>query len=111
MINAHDSLSARSQPPDPVGPDRRKGVVGQGSRSTPPCRTTRSILHSGGSVRPTESSAGAAPVAAPTRVVVVDDHEGFRSTACALLEARGYRVVGGAECAAAALEAVASLCP
>jgi DNA-binding NarL/FixJ family response regulator len=56
-------------------------------------------------------SAGTERAAAPLRVLVIDDHPAFRSTACKLLEARGYRVVGDAGCAASALEAVASLCP
>src|SRR3954447_5470542 len=93
-----------SGPAHGASPGRRR-------RSTPPCRSTRSILQSGGVVRAIGSSARAAPPAAPLRVLVVDDHPGFRSTACELLEARGYRVVGDAACAASTLEAVASLCP
>src|SRR3954465_8381299 len=77
---------------------------GRRRRSTPPCRSTRSVLQPGGVVRAIGSSAGATRAAAPLRVLVVDDHPGFRSTACELLEARGYRVVGHAACAASALE-------
>src|SRR3954453_7617576 len=99
--------SRRTRGPGPAHGASR----GRTRRSTPPCRSTRSILRSGGVARTTESSAGAARAAAPLRELVVDDHPGFRSTACELLEARGYRVVGDAACAAAALEAVASLCP
>src|SRR3954462_8579731 len=84
---------------------------GRRRRSTPPCRSTRSILQSGGVVRAIGSSAGAARPAAPLRGLVVDDHPGVRSTAPELPEARGDRVVGHAAGAAAAREAVASLCP
>jgi DNA-binding NarL/FixJ family response regulator len=37
------------------------------------------------------------------RVLIVDDHSGFRATARRLLESEGYEVVGEAEDAAAAL--------
>ena len=39
------------------------------------------------------------------RVLIVDDHAGFRATARRLLEGEGYEVVGEAEDAAAALAA------
>src|SRR4051812_7491499 len=105
--------------PSPSAPSRRTRGSGpaHGHRGAGRVDRRRRVARLGrscdawGSVRATESSAGAAPAAAPLRVVVVDDHPGFRSTACELLEARGYRVVGDAGCAAAALEAVASLCP
>jgi len=45
------------------------------------------------------------------RVLVVDDAPCFREAACQLLKARGYAVAGEAECAAAALRAVAELAP
>ena len=52
------------------------------------------------------SSAGA-----PLRVLIVDDQLVFRRAARRLLGARGYAVVGEADCAAAALEAVEELEP
>jgi DNA-binding NarL/FixJ family response regulator len=45
------------------------------------------------------------------RVLIVDDQPCFRDAARALLEARGYCVVGDADCAAGALEAVERLTP
>jgi DNA-binding NarL/FixJ family response regulator len=39
----------------------------------------------------------------PVRVLIVDDHAGFRATARRLLEGEGYAVVGDAEDAATAL--------
>jgi DNA-binding NarL/FixJ family response regulator len=45
------------------------------------------------------------------RVVIVDDHAGFRATARKLLVARGFDVVGEAADGAQALEAVARLQP
>ncbi|HJV29276.1 MAG TPA: response regulator transcription factor [Gaiellaceae bacterium] len=45
------------------------------------------------------------------RVLIVDDHASFRTTARRLLEAEGYEVVGEAEDGASALEAVARLRP
>jgi DNA-binding NarL/FixJ family response regulator len=45
------------------------------------------------------------------RVVVVDDQRRFRDAARALLERRGYAVVGEAGCRATALEAVERLGP
>lgn len=39
----------------------------------------------------------------PVRVLIVDDHAGFRATARRLLEAEGYTVVGEAKDAAGAL--------
>lgn len=44
-------------------------------------------------------------------VLIVDDHEGFRASARALLEAEGFDVVGEAGNGAEALEAVALLSP
>jgi DNA-binding NarL/FixJ family response regulator len=46
-----------------------------------------------------------------TRILVVDDHPGFRSFARALLVAEGFDVVGEAEDAASAVEAAARLQP
>jgi two-component system response regulator EvgA len=45
------------------------------------------------------------------RILVVDDHPSFRSSARALLAAEGYEVVGEAEDGAAALAAVDELAP
>jgi DNA-binding NarL/FixJ family response regulator len=42
----------------------------------------------------------------PLRVLIVDDQASFRRAAHALLELRGYAVVGEARCAESALEAV-----
>ena len=47
-------------------------------------------------------------VCAP-RVVIVDDHAGFRRVARELLGLRGYAVVGEAGCAAEALDLVAGV--
>jgi two-component system response regulator EvgA len=47
----------------------------------------------------------------PVRVLIVDDHESFRSSARLLLEAEGYEVVGEAETGAAGLSAAAELQP
>lgn len=44
-------------------------------------------------------------------VLIVDDHEDFRVSAWALLELRGFRVVGGVGDGAAALDAAAQLRP
>jgi DNA-binding NarL/FixJ family response regulator len=44
-------------------------------------------------------------------VLIVDDHEGFRASARALLEAEGFDVVGEAADGAGAIEAVALLQP
>jgi DNA-binding NarL/FixJ family response regulator len=46
-----------------------------------------------------------------TTVVVVDDHEAFRESASALLDAEGFAVVGEAADGAAALEAIERLRP
>ena len=46
-----------------------------------------------------------------TRVLIVDDHDGFRMTARALLEAEGFDVVGEAANGVAALRAVDELHP
>ena len=48
---------------------------------------------------------------APPRVLVVDDHEGFRGVARALLESDGYCVVGEAADASEALAETARLDP
>jgi DNA-binding NarL/FixJ family response regulator len=45
------------------------------------------------------------------RVIVVDDHPGFRRSAKALLAAEGFEVVGEAEDGASALDAAAALAP
>src|SRR5262249_59108461 len=47
----------------------------------------------------------------PTTVLIVDDHDGFRESAQALLEAEGFVVVGCAADGAAALAAVERLRP
>jgi CheY-like chemotaxis protein len=44
-------------------------------------------------------------------IVVVDDHPTFRATACALLEAEGFRVVGEAADGLSALEVIERLAP
>ena len=41
----------------------------------------------------------------PVRVLIVDDHPGFREAARGLLQRRGYAVVGEAGCAASAVDA------
>ena len=46
-----------------------------------------------------------------TTVLIVDDHDGFRESARAMLEAEGFTVVGGAADGAAALAAVRQLRP
>ena len=46
-----------------------------------------------------------------TRVLIVDDHAGFRAHARRLLECEGYRVVGEAPDSASALEAACELEP
>jgi DNA-binding NarL/FixJ family response regulator len=45
------------------------------------------------------------------RVLIVDDHAGFRASARRLLELEGYRVVGEAESGASALDAAGALRP
>jgi DNA-binding NarL/FixJ family response regulator len=47
----------------------------------------------------------------PSRILIVDDHPGFRATARALLVADGFDVVGEAEDGHSALEAAARLHP
>jgi DNA-binding NarL/FixJ family response regulator len=47
----------------------------------------------------------------PLTVLIVDDHAGFRSFARALLEAEGFKVVGEAPDAAAALTGARTLTP
>lgn len=44
-------------------------------------------------------------------VLIVDDHEDYRRSACKLLEAEGFTVVGEAADGAAAIEAAARLRP
>ena len=68
------------------------------------------------SVLTSTTGAGSAPGAdvtdpAPIRVLIVDDHPGFRSFARAMLEAEGFDVVGEAPDGAAALAAVRALAP
>jgi DNA-binding NarL/FixJ family response regulator len=46
-----------------------------------------------------------------TTVLIVDDHDGFRSRARALLQADGFEIVGEAEDAASAVEAAERLAP
>jgi DNA-binding NarL/FixJ family response regulator len=46
-----------------------------------------------------------------TTVLIVDDHDGFRRSAAALLAAEGFDVVGGVADGAAVMEAVAKLRP
>jgi DNA-binding NarL/FixJ family response regulator len=50
-------------------------------------------------------------VRAKRRVLVVDDHAGFRSCASELLQAEGFEVVGEAEDGASALARAAELLP
>ncbi len=50
-------------------------------------------------------------VGLPRRVLVVDDHAGFRRTACELLDSEGFEVVGEAEDGASALSLAAELGP
>ena len=45
------------------------------------------------------------------RVLIVDDHEGFRAVARALLEGEGFDVVGEAADGAAAVQAASGLSP
>ena len=78
---------------------------GQGEGS-PPRRSARPLPRLRGSVRSAGSSAGA-----PLRVLIIDDQPVFRRAARALLEARGFAVVGDAGCSATALEAVKQLEP
>jgi DNA-binding NarL/FixJ family response regulator len=47
----------------------------------------------------------------PHTVLIVDDHPSFRASARAILEAEGFTVVGEAENAAGAVEAIARLQP
>ena len=51
------------------------------------------------------------PFRGVTTVLIVDDHEGFRGTARALLESEGFDVVGEAADGASAIEAARSLQP
>jgi CheY-like chemotaxis protein len=46
-----------------------------------------------------------------TTIIVVDDHPTFRATACALLEAEGFAVVGEAADGRSALDVIARLAP
>jgi DNA-binding NarL/FixJ family response regulator len=45
------------------------------------------------------------------RILIVDDHPGFRASARRMLEAGGFEVVGEAEDGAAAVDATAQLTP
>jgi DNA-binding NarL/FixJ family response regulator len=45
------------------------------------------------------------------RILIVDDHPGFRASARRMLEAGGFEVVGEAEDGATAIEATGSLAP
>jgi DNA-binding NarL/FixJ family response regulator len=45
------------------------------------------------------------------RILIVDDHSGFRASARRMLEAGGFEVVGEAHDGAAAVEAAANLTP
>jgi DNA-binding NarL/FixJ family response regulator len=47
----------------------------------------------------------------PSTVLIVDDHEGFRSLARSLLETEGFEVVGDAQDGGSALTAAARLHP
>ena len=47
----------------------------------------------------------------PTTLLIVDDHEEYRRSASALLEAEGFAVIGVAADGAAALEAIQRLRP
>jgi CheY-like chemotaxis protein len=47
----------------------------------------------------------------PPTVLIVDDHEDFRKSAKALLEAEGFAVVGEAADGIEAIEAIATLRP
>jgi DNA-binding NarL/FixJ family response regulator len=51
-------------------------------------------------------TAGSQSLNGPVRVVIVDDQQAFREAAHRLLAARGYDVVGEADCADCALAAV-----
>jgi DNA-binding NarL/FixJ family response regulator len=51
------------------------------------------------------------PAIVRPRLLIVDDHEDFRTSARALLELEGFDVVGLAEDGEAALEAVTALAP
>jgi DNA-binding NarL/FixJ family response regulator len=51
------------------------------------------------------------PDVPPISVLIIDDHEGFRSSARTLLEADGYRVVGEAGDGMAGLRVAAELKP
>jgi DNA-binding NarL/FixJ family response regulator len=58
-----------------------------------------------------EHRSQAGQVRAKRRVLVVDDHAGFRSCATELLQAEGFEVVGEAEDGASALARAAELVP
>ena len=62
-------------------------------------------------VRDARSNAMDTAAVSGSRVVVVDDHAGFRTTARRLLEADGWQVVGEAADGASAIEVVAVLQP
>ena|ERR1700754_3292212 len=54
---------------------------------------------------------GHVPLLRPLRFLIVDDHPVFRRAARVLLAARGHEVLGEADCASGALDAVARLAP
>ena len=45
------------------------------------------------------------------RVLIIDDDLSFRTSAVALLTARGYQVVGQADCAAEGIALASAICP
>ena len=68
-------------------------------------------LQSGGVARRRDRDLVAGLNGSPVRVLIVDDHEAFRSRARAVLESAGYCVVGEAEDAATAIAAAERLRP
>jgi DNA-binding NarL/FixJ family response regulator len=52
-----------------------------------------------------------APADAPRRLLIVDDHDGFRAAAAAVLSAEGFDVVGEAEDARSGIAAALALRP
>jgi DNA-binding NarL/FixJ family response regulator len=92
----------------------RGSLAGQTGMTAPSMRMTPL-----GSVEPQDRPTAASKLAAaaagipasPPRILIVDDQPVFRSAARMLLEARGFEVVGEADCAAGALDAAARLAP
>jgi CheY-like chemotaxis protein len=68
-------------------------------------------LYLSGSVERVPPNTRAPDAPAPARVLIVDNSRPFREAASELLDLRGYRVVGTADTAAAAFEAVQRLKP